>query len=38
MQNLMEMIYIGDGDTSSYKDVITNANAKPYGDDIYWGW
>ena len=31
----MEMIYIGDGDTSSYKDVT---NAKPYGDDIYWGW
>ena len=27
--------YIGDGDTSSYTDVT---NAKPYGDDIYWGW
>ena len=31
----MEMIYIGDGDASSYTDVT---NAKPYGDDIYWGW
>ena len=27
----MEMIYIGDGDASSYTDVT---NAKPYGDDI----
>ena len=35
MQNLMEMIYIGDGDASSYK-VVTNA--KPYGGDINWGW